>query len=721
MLRSVCTLYVTFSKLMFAGGRLKPFVLICTFLVIGITGYSQPPVPYGPVPSSAQMQWHETGMYCLIHFGPDTYTDKEWGYGDEDPVIFNPSEFDALQIVSAAKAGGFKGIVVVAKHHDGFCLWPTKTTEHNISKSPYKNGKGDIIREFKDACDKSGMKFGLYCSPWDRNSALYGTSAYVDLYREQLKELYTEYGPVFISWHDGANGGDGYYGGAREKRTIDRTTYYGWDSTWDLIRRLQPMAAIFGDVGPDVRWVGNEEGHAGETCWATYTPEAPDPGMEAANGYSRYWKATEGDRNGKYWMPAECDVPLRPGWVYHASDDQKVKSPYTLLDLYFKSVGRGAALDLGLSPDKRGILHENDVTILKEFGNLLKTAFSNNLVKGAIFKASDIRQNNTRQYGTANLTDADPWSAWVTNDEIKTPVLTIDLKDEKTFNIIKIRENIRLGQRIDSFSVLIYKDKKWQKIAGATSIGALRLIRLQQYLKARLVRLVIDKAAACPAVSEFGLYAEPVHLTAPVISRDKSGSVHISTVGAVTAIRYTTDGKEPTARSTRYSGPFLLPEGGTVRARAFSGSVGGERTVKEFGLAKAGWKVLYPQSNDLSALIDDDEQSVAGINSNGPQVTAQTPADVVVDLGKAVSIRSFSFTPPQNTRLNGIADKYVFYVSNDNLNWKAEASGEFSNIAANREQQHIQLKKPVKARYIKFSAVHVIEGQGVLIAEIGVQ
>lgn len=500
------------NYLLFRGWLLiVPLYLMC---LGSFDGYAQAPVPFGPVPSAAQLQWHETGMYCIVHFGPDTFTNKEWGYGDEDPAVFNPKGFDAMQIVGAAKSGGFKGIVLVAKHHDGFCLWPTKTTGHNISKSPWKKGKGDLVEEFKKACDKQGMKFGIYCSPWDRNSALYGKPAYVDIYRAQIKELYTKYGPLFISWHDGANGGDGYYGGAREIRKIDRTSYYGWDTTFALVRKLQPDAAIFGDIGPDVRWVGNEEGHAGDTCWQTYTPVAPEEGKKAANGFVKSWEATSGHRDGQFWMPAECDVPLRPGWFYHAKDDNKVKTAYELFDLYFKSMGRGAGLDLGLAPDRRGVLHENDVKVLKSFGDLLKQTFEKNLVLGARFDPSNTRQNNDLLYGTAHLTDADPYSCWITDDEYKEPVLTIDLKEETTFNIIKIRENIKLGQRVDSLTLYAWNVNKWKKIAAVTSIGSLRLIRLPEFQTTKRLRLVINSASASPAISEFGLYAEPVRKTA---------------------------------------------------------------------------------------------------------------------------------------------------------------------------------------------------------------
>lgn len=486
--------------------------LLFTTLLCGISflAISQSaPKPYGPLPTKGQLQWQETEMYCIIHFGPDTYTDKEWGFGDEDPAVMNPTQFNAMQIVGAAKAGGLKGIVVVAKHHDGFCMWPTKTTEHNISKSPYKNGKGDIVREYREACDKLGMKMGVYCSPWDRNSPLYGKPEYVTaVYRKQLKELYSNYGPLFIVWHDGANGGDGYYGGAKEKRTIDRSTYYGWDETWGIARKYQPNAVIFGDVGPDVRWVGNERGQAGETSWATYTPHAPEAGKLPGNGFVLDKEGVEGHRDGIFWMPAECDVSIRPGWFYHADQDTKVKSPATLMKLYYNSVGHGACLDLGLSPNRLGLLADGDVKALAGFGTVLKETFATNLTKGATLTASNVRGKNKMLYGPAKLFDADRYSYWATDDKVVTPELIIDMHQPKTFNVVRLRENIKLGQRIDAIGVDAFVGGIWQEVAAATSIGGNRTIRLPVDVTASKVRLRIVKAAASTALSDFGLYKE---------------------------------------------------------------------------------------------------------------------------------------------------------------------------------------------------------------------
>src|SRR5215831_98768 len=323
------------------------------------------PAPYGPTPSARQLRWHELEFYSFVHFTVNTFTDKEWGYGDEDPAIFNPTDFDARQIVRVAKEAGMKGLILTAKHHDGFCLWPSKFTEHSVKNSPWKNGHGDVVKEISEACRRHGLKFGVYLSPWDRNRADYGTPSYITYYRNQIRELLTGYGPIFEIWFDGANGGDGFYGGAKEKRVIDRKTFYHWPETWQLVRGLQPGTCIWSDAGPDARWVGNESGVAGQTCWATLNRADFAPGQADSK------RLSSGDRPGTDWVPAECDVSIRPGWFYHSKDDDKVRSPQNLLELYFKSVGRGASLLLNVPPDRRGQIHENDVQALREFRKLL--------------------------------------------------------------------------------------------------------------------------------------------------------------------------------------------------------------------------------------------------------------------------------------------------------------------------------------------------------------
>lgn len=692
--------------------------LLCLLAVSAATFGQQAPKPYGALPATRQLRWHEMEMYCLIHFGANTYLDHEWGYGDEDPKLINPTQFNAKQIVGAAKAGGFKGIIIVAKHHDGLCLWPTKTTSHNISQSNWKGGKGDILKEYQIACSQLGMKLGVYCSPWDRNNPHYGKPEYLQIYRAQLKELYSNYGPLFASWHDGANGGDGYYGGAKGTRSIDRTTYYDWENTWAITRKMQPGAFIFGDVGPDARWVGNEFGHAGETCWATYTPHAPDEGKKPANGYVISEEATEGTRNSKYWMPAECDVPLRPGWFYHASQNPQVKKPSELLDLYYESVGRGADLDLGLSPNQKGLLDQADVNSLKGFGDLVKQTFAVNLAKGAKLKASNIRGNNSAKFGPQFLFDNDRYTYWATDDKITQPELTLDLSGVKTFNVIRLRENIKLGQRIESVAVDAMLSGEWKEIATATSIGANRLIRLPNNITASKVRLRITGSPVCIALSDFGLFKEPVHLKAPAISREKSGMVQIKSGDSKLAIRYTLNGTDPVLSSPLYSQPFALPDGGTVKARCFNGEKhAGDISTQVFGASKKGWNVIQaPAGTNAEYAIDEDE----GTNWNTLNAGLPFPQEVAVDMGKVQQINAFTYLPRQDHQVEGIIDGYAFYISDNGKDWRIARDGVFSNMEANPVQQLIILKEPVKARYFKFTALHTNHGKGVSVAELGI-
>lgn len=678
------------------------------------------PKPYGVLPTARQLNWHEMEMYCIIHFGVDTYTDKEWGFGDENPAILNPKKFDAAQIVGAAKAGGFKGVVIVAKHHDGLCIWPTQTTEHNITKTSWKNGKGDMVKEYQLACQKLGMQMGLYCSPWDRNSAFYGTPKYVDIYRAQLKELYSNYGKLFISWHDGANGGDGFYGGAREVRKIDRTTYYGWPETWEITRKMQPTAALFGDVGPDARWVGNEEGHAGETCWATYTPLAPDSGKTPANGYVKYWLGVNGTRNGKYWMPAECDVSLRPGWFYHESQNAQVKSPYTLLDLYYQSVGRGANLDLGLSPNRDGLLEAEDEASLTKFGSILKETFSINLAKNAKLTASNIRGKNSIKFGPALLLDQNRYSYWATDDAVKTPELTLDLGSAKTFNVIRLRENIKLGQRIEGVAVEVWKDGNWQQIASATSIGSNRLIRLPQNVSAQKVRLRITGSPVCIALSDFGLYKEPVHLSAPTIRRDKNGMVSITTDAPVSEIRYLTGPGHITKQSTIYSKPFLMDYSNLVSAVGFEGDKQSEVGSVNFDGTKTDWKIVNQNNTSHAENAIDENPKTLWSTLKADSTVAFTPGEITIDLGKKDMVLSITYLPRQDKKLDGIVDQYTVFMSDNNKDWREVKSGEFSNIRANPIKQYIFVGNVVSGRYIRFVGKRSIKGNGVTAAEIGI-
>ncbi|WP_158797959.1 alpha-L-fucosidase [Pedobacter sp. L105] len=529
----------------------RPALLIISSLFFSAFSNAQTtaPKPYGALPTARQLKWQETEMYCIIHFTPTTFQNKEWGYGDADPSIFNPTKFSALQIVSAAKAGGFKGIVYVAKHHDGFALWPTKTTTYNISKSPWKNGKGDMVREFQQAAKQEGMKFGIYCSPWDRHNPHYGTPAYLVDYRNQITELYSNYGDLFMSWHDGANGGDGYYGGTNEKRKVDQSTYYDWMNTWAITRKLQPNASIFSDIGLDVRWVGNEKGLAPETSWSTITFNEKN-GKPAMPGFMDDSNLGSGTRNGKQWIPFEGDVALRPGWFYHPEQDEQLKSVEDLFNIYVHTVGRGGALDLGLSPTKEGILFPDDVERLAEFGNFLKQVFAYNLAKDATITLSNVRGKSQKAFGAAKLTDASRYSYWATDDKVHQATAELTFKKPVRFTIIQLRENIKLGERIDSVNVDVFKKGQWINLAKATSIGANRIIRLENSESAAKVRIHVYAPVAI-ALSEIGLYMEPKIKTESA-KKDKnsyksSGWKVLNPAAEITNPAYALDDNEATA------------------------------------------------------------------------------------------------------------------------------------------------------------------------------
>lgn len=503
-------------------------ILVTQILVLGSASFlwaQEAPKPFGAVPTERQLRWHEMEMYCLIHYTPTTFQDKEWGFGDADPAIFNPSHFDAHQIARAAASAGFRGLISVAKHHDGFCLWPTKTTTYSITRSPWKNGKGDMVREFMEASRENGLKFGVYLSAWDRNDTRYGTPAYAEAYREQLTELMSNYGELFTSWHDGANGGDGYYGGRKEKRIIDRTTYYEWEEkTWPIVRKLQPMACIFSDVGPDMRWVGNEKGYAAETSWATITPIGLN-GAKPVPGAVEEHNLPTGDRFGRFWIPAECDVPLRDGWFYHKNQDLRVKTPEQLFEIYLKSVGRGANMNLGLAPMPEGILHSNDVKALQYFGRKLRKTFETNLAKGAVATSTSLR-GNSAAFAPANIFDDDRYSYYAPEDGVFTPEIEVTLDGEKEFDIIRLRENIKLGQRMDSVQVWIWKNQQWQHVASATSIGANRLIKLSEPIKTSKLKICLF-APVEPTLSDFALFKEfkePFFFDSPAMENNERQS-----------------------------------------------------------------------------------------------------------------------------------------------------------------------------------------------------
>ena len=449
--------------------------------------------PVNPIPSERQKIWQEMEYYAFIHFNMNTFTNLEWGYGNESPSTFNPTELDTDQWARIIKESGMKGIVITAKHHDGFSLWPSNYTEHSVKNSPWKNGKGDLIKELQNSCEKFDLKLGIYLSPWDRNHSEYGTENYIKYFRNQLTELLTNYGEIFEVWFDGANGGSGFYGGADNIRKVDKKTYYDWPNTYSLIRKLQPNAVIFSDSGPDIRWVGNEKGYANKTTWSNIYRDSVYTGMVD------YSKFSSGQENGTHYIPTETDVSIRPGWYYHPEQDDKVKSLEKLIDIYFNSVGLNSSLLLNIPVDTRGLIHENDAKRMIELNNYLKSTFKNNLITNSKISI------NKRKVSLKNVTDKDFNTFHALKSKEKN-IITISFNKEQPANIFEISENINLGQRVKAFNFEIKVNNKWQTIEKGTTIGSKRLIRFSNN-NVRGLRISILDSKDVPLISELGLYS----------------------------------------------------------------------------------------------------------------------------------------------------------------------------------------------------------------------
>lgn len=477
----------------------RALFLLTSVIILSACSDVKPPEPFGPLPSERQLAWHDMEYYMFVHFTVNTFTDKEWGFGDEKESVFNPSELDCRQWAKVAKDAGMKGIIITAKHHDGFCLWPSKYTEHSVKNSVWRDGSGDVLKDLRAACDEYGLKMGVYLSPWDRNNATYSTLGYLVYYRNQLNELLTSYGDIFEVWFDGANGGDGYYGGANEFRKIDNKTYYDWSNTHDIVRELQPDAVMFSDAGPDVRWVGNESGMGSLTNWCLLNKDEMYPGGDFAKILG------EGHENGNYWVPAEVDVSIRPGWFYHSKQDSLVRSPENLLELYYSSVGRNSNLLLNVPPDRRGLLNEKDVESLLTFRELRSKEFETDLAKGKSVKASVTRGKG---YEASKVNDGNAETYWATKDNVTTGDLIIDLGAETEINRILLQENIKLGQRIQEFKVSAYVSGEWQPLIEGTTIGH-KIIRKFPVIETSKIKISISKSKACPAISNIELYRSP--------------------------------------------------------------------------------------------------------------------------------------------------------------------------------------------------------------------
>lgn len=438
------------------------------------------------LPTKQQLDWHELEFYWFIHFGPNTFTDKEWGHGDESADIFNPTALDCKQWARVAKQSGAKGIILTAKHHDGFCLWPSQYSTHTVRESKWRDGQGDIVKELMQACKENGLKFGIYLSPWDRNHPQYGTPAYNDVYVNTMKELISKYGPFFEFWWDGANG-EGPNGKRQE---------YDFHRYERTMRELAPNTVVFSDIGPDVRWVGNESGIAGTTNW-NYLDTA---GFKRGAGSPPTDTLNRGNMYGRNWIPTECDVSIRPGWFYHKEEDGKVKTAAQLFDLYLKSVGRGANFLLNVPPDRRGLIHETDSAALVGFEKLLSENFADNLA----LKARKELHYKMVVYNRDNFADGNPKTTESVND-YKSASFWLKFGAETRLNCIVLSENLEQGQQVAKGKVVLVNGAQEVKEIPFTTIGRKRILTFPTQ-QVTAVRLLIQDAKGTPVLSEVGAY-----------------------------------------------------------------------------------------------------------------------------------------------------------------------------------------------------------------------
>lgn len=601
--------------------KIKLYFLLCVLSILSLSAHAQKETdvymkhlefPAGAtleqkvamaarlVPSPQQLEWQQMELTAFLHFGINTFTDREWGDGTEDPALFNPTELDAEQWVRTLKDAGFKMILLTAKHHDGFCLWPTKTTRHSVASSPWRGGKGDVVKELRDACTKYGMKFGVYLSPWDRNAECYGDSPrYNQFFIEQLTELLTNYGEVHEVWFDGANG-EGPNGKKQE---------YDWDAFYKTIQRLQPKA-VMAIMGDDVRWVGNEKGIGRETEWSAtvLTPGIYARSAENNKRLGVYGKAKDlgsrqmlTDATELFWYPSEVDVSIRPGWFWHENENSKVKSLKHLTDIYFQSVGYNSVLLLNIPPDRRGLIHEADVACLREFAAYRRQTFANNSV-----------QNGQT-----------PWTARAGEQR------EYALKPGSTINVVLLQEDIARGQRVEDFTVEARVGGTWQQLGKGTTVGYKRMLRFPA-VEADALRLTIGQTRL---------------------------EANIANVAA-------------------YYAELVAEE---------------QAQASWNDLPRDGWKKMSDQP-------------------------------FVIDLGKEVTLKGFTYAPLNEQAKPTMAYRYKFYVSLDGSNWKeVSCNGEFSNIMHNPLPQTVLFGQKARARFIKLEATTPDAAPAVVaLEEIGV-
>ncbi len=637
-------------------------------------------------PSARQLRWQQYGMLGFIHFNLNTFTGRQWGTGTEDLSIFNPEKLDASQWVTTFKKAGIKTVIIVAKHHDGFCLWPSSYRERSVKNTPWKNGKGDVIREFFDACRAEGIQVCIYYSPWDMQKP-YGELTYNELMVNELTELLTNYGYVDLVWFDGA-GIDSSVSGVE----MD----FDWPRIYGTIRKLQPQALISG-AGPDIRWVGNESGKGRFTEWSVQGVLLPDADFSGHDSGVPLQANNLGDIDElkKFkqltWLPARGGLPTRYEWFWRP--EQHSRTLDYMVSSYFETVGQNSNLLVNLSPDNRGLVPDSDVVLMEKFGKYINSMFIHNYANGAVAKATAVHPGG---YAANYLFDEDIRTCWLAPENATKGEITVKLYGMQQFNVIKLQENIAdFGQRIETFEVDTWDGNAWKTIGKGTTIGFQRLLKVPT-TKTDSLRIRITKSRKNPSMASLALYQAPEIIPAPTISRNSDGKIQIE--GKSKSIRYTTNGTDPSKEAAMlYEGPFELPMGGRVRAIAISELDGFfTEESKDFGIDSKHWKIKGVANGTF--IIDNDETTTITLN-----VKKKAKNHFVVELPEETTLSGFTYLPPQGTPdAFGRVESYTIYFMNKNGRWEEAHSGKFGNIDNNPVQRSVNFKHKIATKTIKF-------------------